>query len=79
MTAMSIRHIPNKNRLLSTLPPHGSIRVYLPHLELVSMQAGEVFCEPCGQLPHVYFPMSAIMSCITSWEIPQRWKSQGGY
>jgi CRP-like cAMP-binding protein len=52
---------PNQNYLLAALPTAEFERL-APHLELVAMPLGEVLYESSGQLPHVYFPTSAIVS-----------------
>ena len=58
---ISARHSPNQNHLLAVLPAEIFERIF-PHLELVSMPLGEVLCESGGQLQHVYFPTTAIVS-----------------
>jgi CRP-like cAMP-binding protein len=52
---------PNQNHLLAALPAEIFERLS-PHLELVSMPLGEVLYESGGQLQHVYFPTTAIVS-----------------
>jgi CRP-like cAMP-binding protein len=52
---------PKQNHLLAALPAEIFDRIY-PHLELVSMPLGEVLYESGGQLHHVYFPTTAIVS-----------------
>lgn len=52
---------PNQNHLLAALPTAEFERI-TPHLELVAMPLGEVLCESGGQLQHVYFPTTAIVS-----------------
>ena len=52
---------PNQNHLLAALPAEIFERIS-PHLELVSMPLGEVLYESGGQLQHVYFPTTAIVS-----------------
>src|SRR4030065_100302 len=52
---------PNQNHLLAALPTAEFERI-APHLELVAMPLGEVLCESGGQLQHVYFPTTAIVS-----------------
>jgi CRP-like cAMP-binding protein len=54
---------PMKNRLLATLPPEEFERI-LPHLETVSFSLGEVVYESGGQLAHVYFPTTSIVSLL---------------
>lgn len=58
---MSERHIKNKNHLLGALPADVLERLS-PNLELVSMPLGQVLYESGGQLQHVYFPLTAILS-----------------
>jgi CRP-like cAMP-binding protein len=52
---------PNQNHLLAALPTTEFERI-APHLELVAMPLGEVLYESSGQLQHVYFPTTAIVS-----------------
>jgi CRP-like cAMP-binding protein len=52
---------PNQNHLLASLPTEIFERIS-PHLELISMHLGEVLYESGGQLQHVYFPTTAILS-----------------
>jgi CRP-like cAMP-binding protein len=54
---------PMKNRLLATLPPEEFERI-LPHLETLSFSLGEVVYESGGQLAHVYFPTTSIVSLL---------------
>jgi len=54
-------HTPNQNYLLAALPAEVFERLS-PHLELISMPLGEVLYESGGQLQHVYFPTTAILS-----------------
>jgi len=54
-------HSPNQNHLLAALPTAEFERI-APHLELVAMRLGESLYEPGGQLQHVYFPTTAIVS-----------------
>jgi CRP-like cAMP-binding protein len=54
-------HIPHQNHLLAALPAAIFERIS-PHLELVSMPLGKVLCESGGQLQHIYFPTTAIVS-----------------
>ena len=57
----SARHTPHQNHLLASLPAEIFERLS-PHLELVQMPLGAVICESGGQLQHVYFPTTAIIS-----------------
>jgi CRP-like cAMP-binding protein len=52
---------PNQNHLLAALPTAEFERI-APHLELVTMPLGHVLYEFSGQLQHVYFPATAIVS-----------------
>jgi len=52
---------PKQNHLLAALPAEILERIS-PHLELISMPLGEVLYESGGQLQHVYFPTTAIVS-----------------
>jgi len=54
-------HTPNQNHLLAALPAEVFERLS-PHLELISMPLGDVLYESGGQLQHVYFPATAILS-----------------
>ena len=58
---MSAQHTPRQNHLLATLPAEIFEHIS-PHLELISMPLGQVLYEPGGQLHHVYFPTTAILS-----------------
>src|SRR6187551_944778 len=54
-------HSPRQNRLLAALAPR-DFKPLAEHLEVVSLQLGEVLYEPGGQLAHAYFPTTAIVS-----------------
>jgi CRP-like cAMP-binding protein len=58
---MQRQHTPKENFLLAALPEDVFERIS-PNLELISMPLGQVLYEPGGQLQHVYFPTSAILS-----------------
>ena len=60
---MSVPHSPNQNHLLGALPTEDFERL-APHLELVPMRLGDTLYEPGGQLSHVYFPTTAIVSLL---------------
>ena len=60
---MPLPHSPNQNHLLASLPAAEFERL-APHLELVPMLLGETLYEPGGQLQHVYFPTTAIVSLL---------------
>ena len=55
------QHNPNQNHLLAALSGEIFERIF-PHLELISMPLGQVLYESGGQLQHVYFPTTAILS-----------------
>jgi CRP-like cAMP-binding protein len=61
LATLSAQHSPNQNRLLDALPVEIFERISA-HLELISMHLGEVLYESGGQLQHVYFPTTAIVS-----------------
>ena len=54
---------PTKNRLLAALPREEYERI-LPHLGHVSFKLGEVVYESGGQMDHIYFPTTAIISLL---------------
>ncbi|MGZ4989280.1 MAG: Crp/Fnr family transcriptional regulator [Methylobacter sp.] len=58
---MCARHTPNQNHLLAALPAEIFERLS-SHLELIPMPLWEVLYESGGQLQHVYFPTTAIVS-----------------
>src|ERR1035437_3660478 len=58
---LASQHAHNQNHLLAALPAEILERIS-PHLELVAMPLGEVLHESGGQLQHVYFPTTAIIS-----------------
>jgi CRP-like cAMP-binding protein len=60
-------HSPRQNHLLASLPTADFERL-APHLELVAMRLGETLYEPGGQLEHVYFPTTAILSMLYTME-----------
>lgn len=60
---MSLPHSPNQNHLLAALPAAEFERL-VPHLELAPMLLGDTVYEPGGQLQHVYFPTTAIVSLL---------------
>ncbi|MDO8263576.1 MAG: Crp/Fnr family transcriptional regulator [Gallionella sp.] len=61
VTIIPTLHTPKQNHLLATLPAEIFERIS-PHLELITMPLGEVIYESGGQLQHVYFPTTAILS-----------------
>jgi CRP-like cAMP-binding protein len=56
-------HHPKQNHLLAALPRDAFER-FAPYLELVPMPLGEVLYESGGQLHHVYFPTTSIVSLL---------------
>src|SRR4030095_4968285 len=54
---------PHQNHLLDALPAAEFDRLS-PHLELVPMPLGEALYESGGQLQHVYFPTTSIVSLL---------------
>ncbi|TFG84427.1 MAG: Crp/Fnr family transcriptional regulator [Spirochaetales bacterium] len=55
---------PRQNHLLAVLPKAERERLF-PHLELVQMPLGKVLYESGGQMSHVYFPATAIVSLLS--------------
>ena len=53
------------NRLLGALEPESRMRI-APHIEPVALKLGDVVCKAGGFLEHVYFPMGAVLSLLTS-------------
>jgi CRP-like cAMP-binding protein len=60
---MTTPHSPTQNRLLAALPEAEFVRI-APHLQLVPMLLGDSLYEPGGQLQHVFFPTTAIVSLL---------------
>jgi CRP-like cAMP-binding protein len=58
---MSALHRSDHNHLLAALPENEFIRIR-PHLELVSLQLGDMLYGPGGELQHAYFPTTAVVS-----------------
>src|SRR5215211_6469767 len=54
---------PTYNRLLAALPREEYERI-LPHLGHVSFKLGEVVYESGGEMGHIYFPTTAIVSLL---------------
>jgi CRP-like cAMP-binding protein len=54
---------PQQNHLLAALPAAEFQRLS-PHLELVAMPLGDALYESGGQLQHVYFPTTSIVSLL---------------
>jgi len=53
------------NRVLAALPP-GSYRSMSRALEQVSLEFGQVICEPGAALRHVYFPLDCLISLLAA-------------
>lgn len=62
-TAEGVPHTPHQNHLLDALPAAEFDRL-ASHLELISMELGDVIYEPGIKLRHVYFPTTAIVSLL---------------
>jgi CRP-like cAMP-binding protein len=58
---MSSPHRSDHNHLLAALPKAEFERI-APHLQLVTLQLGNLLYEPGGQLQHAYFPTTAVVS-----------------
>jgi CRP-like cAMP-binding protein len=58
---MPLSDSPSQNYLLAALPAEEFERI-APHLEPVALLLGDTLYEPGGQLKHVYFPTTAIVS-----------------
>ncbi|MFM9928317.1 Crp/Fnr family transcriptional regulator [Variovorax sp. H27-G14] len=58
---MSSLHYPSQNHLLGLLTK-AAFEPFASALELVQLKLGDVLYEPGGQLQHVYFPTTAIVS-----------------
>jgi CRP-like cAMP-binding protein len=56
-----------RNHLLAALPPEEFERI-LPHLGPVRFSLGEVVYESGGQMEHIYFPTTAIVSLLYMME-----------
>ena len=61
MIHLSAEHTPKQNHLLAALPEEIFDNIF-PHMELISMPLGQVLYESGGQLQHIYFPTTAIVS-----------------
>lgn len=60
---MPVTDEPRQNHLLAALPTDKYGRLF-PHLEQVELKLGEILHESGCQLPHVYFPTTAIVSML---------------
>jgi len=64
---MAAAHHVTNNYLLSALPMNDLQRI-TPHLELVSMQSGDYYCESGSKMEYVYFPTTSIVSLTSVME-----------
>ncbi|MGF1498166.1 MAG: Crp/Fnr family transcriptional regulator [Elainellaceae cyanobacterium] len=55
------------NQLLAALPPTDYQEIK-PSLETVSLQMGEILCEPHDPIDYVYFPLQAMISLLAVME-----------
>jgi CRP-like cAMP-binding protein len=60
-------HVPGKNRLLAALPRDEYHRL-LPHLEKVPLPLKDILYEANGSIPHVFFPLSGVVSLVILME-----------
>lgn len=60
---MTSPHNPLQNHLLTALPAEDYARL-LPALELIPMPLGWAICESGGNMSHVYFPTTSIVSLL---------------
>lgn len=51
------------NRILAAIPA-AELQRWLPHLERIEMNLGQVIFEPGGELEYAYFPLNAIVSLL---------------
>ncbi|HYP29062.1 MAG TPA: Crp/Fnr family transcriptional regulator [Blastocatellia bacterium] len=58
---------PIENRLLAALPDEEYHRLQ-PHLEHTTLSLGQVIYEPGGQMSHIYFPTTCIISLLYTME-----------
>jgi CRP-like cAMP-binding protein len=56
-------HVPCENRLLAALPRNDYERL-LPTLEKVSLPLRDILYEANGPIPHVFFPLSGVVSLV---------------
>lgn len=54
---------PHKNRLLRQLPDTEYVRLE-PDLDLVSVQGGQILCEPGKRSQYGYFPVNCVVSVV---------------
>lgn len=63
LDALPVAHALTQNNLLAALPPAELARL-APHLEWHAMPLGQVLYESGGQMQHVYFPTTSIVSLL---------------
>jgi hypothetical protein len=62
LNATTVQH-PIENRLLRLFSTDERTRLG-PRMQLTPLALGQVFYEPGGRLDHVYFPTTAVVSCL---------------
>ena len=60
---MKPTNTPSQNQLLAALPD-ADLQRWLPHLEPVALNLGQVLYESGAAMPYVYFPTNAIVSLL---------------
>ena len=63
MSSSTPSPLPIKNQLLASLPTDEYQRL-VPHLELVSLQSGQILCHQGEVLKYAYFPHHTIISLV---------------
>jgi CRP-like cAMP-binding protein len=58
---------PKTNRLLASLP-ESELEALLPHFETVSLAHGDHVIIPDVPIEHIYFPLNALLSLVTTME-----------
>jgi len=58
---------PTANRLLACLPER-DLQSLLPHFEVVSLAHGDHVIVPGVPIQHIYFPLNALLSLVTTME-----------
>lgn len=58
---------PQQNRLLASLP-QSELQALLPHFESVSLAHGDHVIIPDEPIQHIYFPLNALLSLVTTME-----------
>lgn len=60
---MDVAQRPERNQILNALPIEAREQIF-PHLKLVELRLGQVLYESGALLPHMYFPVDAIVSLL---------------